>query len=34
MMAATLANLSDPKDFYDRLLELLNDPANIWAQGI
>lgn len=32
MMAATLANLSDPKDFYDRLLELLNDPANIWAQ--
>lgn len=32
MMASSLANLSDPKDFYDRLLELLNDPANIWAQ--
>ncbi|QNM05920.1 nSTAND3 domain-containing NTPase [Qiania dongpingensis] len=32
MIAAMTANLSDPKDLYDRLLELLNDPANIWAQ--
>ncbi|MCD2492663.1 ATP-binding protein [Lacrimispora sp. NSJ-141] len=32
MTAAMITSLSDPKDLYDRLLELLNDPANIWAQ--
>lgn len=32
MMAATLGDLSDPEEFYSRLLEQLGQPANIWAQ--